>query len=79
MTIKPQREGAGVLFRNRGKEDNRHPDFVGALTVGGVEYQLSGWVKQGREQKFVSLSVKPESRLNNKPEPADELDDFASF
>jgi hypothetical protein len=76
MAIKPQREGSGVLFRNRGKEDDRHPDYVGALTVGGVEYQLSAWVKQGREQKFMSLSVKPERRLNNNPEPTHELDDL---
>jgi hypothetical protein len=79
MAIKPQREGSGVLFKNRGKEEAGHPDYVGALTVGGQQYELSAWIKQGAQQKFMSLSIKPERRLSNKPEPTDELDNFASF
>jgi hypothetical protein len=78
MTIKPQREGSGILFRNRGKQDPQHPDYVGSFAVGGQQYELSAWIKQGPQQKFMSLSVKPERRVNNQSEPT-ELDDFASF
>ena len=52
---------SGLLSRNDRKEQPNHPDFKGQINVEGVEYWLSGWVKERKDGtgKFFSLSVKP--------------------
>ncbi len=56
-----QYDNSGILFRNEDKDpDNeRDRDYSGSITVAGVEYWLSAWIKQGKRSKFLSLSVKP--------------------
>jgi len=68
MSINKQRENAGVLFKNDKKQTENSPDYVGSLNCAGVEYQLSGWVKQGPKTKFMSLGVRPKEaeRTDNK-------------
>jgi len=70
---------SGVLFNNRdAKEKNeRAPDYKGSINVGGVDYWLSAWIKQGRDgtklsgQKYMSLSVKPkDEQAGYAPAPA---------
>jgi len=56
----------GVLFKNDRKEGTAHPDYKGNINVGGVEYWLSAWIKEGKSGKFMSLSVTPKER--QKPE-----------
>ena len=56
----------GILYRNHEKDEDHPnwPDYKGTLNADGVEYWLSGWIKEGKEggklagQKFVSISVK---------------------
>jgi hypothetical protein len=55
----------GSLGRNKRKETEKHPDFSGKINVEGVDYWLSGWVKEGNGEKFFSLAVK---RKDPKPE-----------
>lgn len=52
---------SGLLSRNDRKEQPNHPDFKGQINVAGVDYWLSGWVKERKDGsgKFFSLSVKP--------------------
>lgn len=56
---------SGLLAKNQRKEQDNHPDYTGSINVGGQDFWLSAWVKQGREgtklegQKYFSLSVKP--------------------
>ncbi len=75
MSINKQRENSGILFKNDRKETENHPDYVGTLNVGGTEFYISGWIKQGAKAKFVSLSVKPK---NAEPQRA-EMDDAIPF
>lgn len=58
----------GVLFINdRQREGHKDPDRNGSLNVDGVDYWLSGWLKEKNGKKFLSLSVKPKEA---KPAPA---------
>jgi hypothetical protein len=56
---KPKFDNSGLLFRNDNKVNDREPDYRGSLTIAGVEYRLSAWIKQGKESKFMSLAVTP--------------------
>ncbi len=58
----------GMLARNDRKERDTHPDYRGSINVGGVDYWLSAWVKEGKAggkmegKKFFSLSVQPKDQ-----------------
>lgn len=57
--------GTGQLFKNDKKTDDRHPDRKGtALVQCGCcnetfEVEIAGWLKEGRNGPFLSLSIKP--------------------
>jgi hypothetical protein len=69
-----------TLNKNDRKEKDTHPDYKGALNVGGVDYWIDGWIKDGANGKFISGSLKPKdqangSRPSSAPEPASQFDD----
>ena len=50
--------GTGALFRNQRNETDRHPDYKGSLVLSdGTEHRLSGWLKGGKQGKFLSLAL----------------------
>lgn len=49
----------GTLGRNKRKEKESHPEYAGQINIDGKDYWLSGWVKEGNDGKFFSLSVRP--------------------
>jgi hypothetical protein len=53
-----QRDNSGALFPNDRKEADNHPDRTGSAMIGGVEYFVNGWIKEGQKGKFLSLSFK---------------------
>lgn len=74
---------SGILSRNDRKEQPNHPDFKGQINVGGVDYWLSGWVKERNDKsgKFFSLSVKAKDAPAAAPRqaaPATSFDDMDS-
>lgn len=66
------RDNSGILFRNTHGKSDKSPSHVGSLTIGGVEYDLAAWVKDGQKGKFFSLKVTPKSERQNRAQQAAE-------
>jgi hypothetical protein len=53
------KDNSGSLFKNNRKEKDTHPDRTGKCRIGGVDYWISGWVKQKDDgQQWLSLAFK---------------------
>ena len=64
-----QRDNSAVLFKNDRKEQDNHPDYKGWGMVGGTEVWISAWIKQGKNGKFMSLSIKAkDAKTDRKPQ-----------
>ena len=47
----------GVLFKNKEKESDNHPDYNGSIDIDGTEYWLSAWINTDKYgNKYMSLS-----------------------
>jgi hypothetical protein len=64
-----QRDNSGVLFRSDKKDNDRAPDYKGNITVGGQDYWLSAWIKEGKSGKFMGLAVSPKEDYQPKQAP----------
>lgn len=53
------RDGQGSLFRNERATTDRHPTHTGSCMIGGVEYRISAWTKEGKKGRFFSLAIEP--------------------
>jgi hypothetical protein len=51
------KEGYGNLFKNEKKEKESHADYNGTIMVNGKEHWLNAWIKDGKNGKFMSLSI----------------------
>ncbi|HEX4877588.1 MAG TPA: hypothetical protein VFV31_13010 [Chitinophagaceae bacterium] len=47
----------GVLFTNDQKGNEKAPQYKGKINIGGKDYDLAGWEKQGKNGTFLSLKV----------------------
>lgn len=68
MAYEPK-DGSGALFRNDKGDNPARPDYRGDLMVGGVLYEVSGWIKplpSNPEKRFMSLAAKP--KIARQPE-----------
>ena len=55
MSESAKRDNSGLLWRNTDKQ-GAQPDYRGKATIAGLEYKLSGWIRDGKKGKFLSLA-----------------------
>ena len=46
-----------VIFKNNKKEKDTQPEYKGTVNVDGKEYEISLWVKEGKNGKFFSGKI----------------------
>lgn len=54
-------DGTGMLFRNEGKKEDKHPDAKGAIKIDGVEYDIASWSrtsKNGNAYRYLVVKRK---------------------
>jgi hypothetical protein len=56
-----------VLFRQERREGEAKnaPEYSGKVTINGIEYRLSGWLRKSKDGKlFLSGLVQPKEKVN---------------
>ena len=46
-----------ALFKNDKGDNPKRPDYTGNLNVDGIEFRVSGWVREGSKGKLISGTV----------------------
>ena len=57
----------GGLWDNQRKFEKTDPDFVGSVTIGGVEYNLVGWMSSSTNPKAPTINLKVGLTKHTKP------------
>jgi hypothetical protein len=76
------REGSGSLFKNDKDGNEKRPDYRGDALINGEVLEISAWIKEGKNGKFMSLSFKPkEAKAPAKaaPKTVADMDDSIPF
>jgi hypothetical protein len=58
-----KRDNSGIVSENQYKKLDKHPDITGNATIGGVDYRVAGWKKEGLKGPFISISFTPEEDM----------------
>jgi len=56
------KDGYGAMHKNDKGDNPARPDYRGDIMLGGVVYEISGWIKpmpSNPEKRYMSLSGKP--------------------
>jgi uncharacterized protein (DUF736 family) len=74
------RDGQGSLFRNDKEGNDKRPDYRGQINIGGTFYDVSGWIKEGKKGKWMSLKVQlPHSSNSIHEAPKSDADERPPF
>ena len=66
-----------VLFKNDQGHNPKRPNYTGSANLDGIEFRLSGWIRESAKGKFISgqvqlKEVQGETRSKPAVEGADE-------
>jgi len=70
-------DNSGILFKNDKKSGPKHPDYKGSAKVGGTEYWMAAWIKDGEKGKFMTFAFTVKDDAPQRSES--ELDDSIPF
>ena len=59
-----QRDNSGILFKNEKKTSDSQPQAKGTAMIGGKNYYVAAWTKEGKKGKFQTLSFTPVAEAN---------------
>ncbi|NDB59723.1 hypothetical protein EB001_14945 [bacterium] len=60
-----------TLFKNDKGDNPKRPDYTGTANVDGIEFRISGWIREGKNGKFISGSVQmKETQGETRSKPA---------
>ena len=52
------KQNSGVLFTNDQKGNDKAPNYKGKVNVNGKDMEVAGWIKEGKNGAYISLSFK---------------------
>ena len=59
------RELSGSLFKNQKQTGDKSPQMTGSCLIGGVEYWVSAWTREGEKGRWQSLAF---TKKDEKPQ-----------
>ena len=71
-----------TLFKNDKGDNPKRPDYTGKMNVDGIEFRISGWIKESANDKFISGQVQLVKEMpgeNKQVEGADVVDGEIPF
>jgi hypothetical protein len=63
----------GILFKNDVGDNPKRPAYKGKIDIEGKEYQLAGWLREGKSGKFISLKVDDKAAAKSTKDEQDEI------
>ena len=71
---------SGILFVNKDRTSDKHPNFSGHLNVEGKEYDIAAWTKPAKDgTKFLSISIEEKRKkktTESKPVETPKVDEL---
>ena len=64
-----------ALFKNDKGDNPKRPDYTGMANVDGIEFQLSAWIREGKNGKFMSGTVQPKNEARQPAKSSSKADD----
>jgi len=63
-----QRNNSGIIFNNKYKTQDKHPDITGDALVNGVDYRMAGWKKHGPQSEYYNVVFTPKDPSGERAE-----------
>lgn len=71
MSTYQHKPNTGSLFKNDKKTDPKHPDSRGTALIDGKLYRISGWTREVKGSKMISMVFTPDTAKPETSAPSD--------
>ena len=73
MSNYEQKDNDFILSPNKYKKEDKHPAYIGTITLDGVKYRLAAWIKKGSEGISFFTGKKSEIKAEQTEQAEDPL------